>query len=111
MLRGAGWGSKAVYIARAAAVVSPYRKPSAFSTYMPTIDPDWARLLVAAATGGLAAAVITAFVKNWLVHPVISLLYLGEKSGSSALNLRSHQRQTRVHASSVMGPVMSSLPE
>jgi hypothetical protein len=49
---------------------------------MPTIDPGWAQLLVAAATGGLAAAVITAFVKNWLVHPVISVLFLGEKSGS-----------------------------
>jgi hypothetical protein len=46
------------------------------------MDPGWAQLLVAAATGGLAATVITAFVKNWLVHPVISVLYLGEKSGS-----------------------------
>ena len=49
---------------------------------MPTIDPAWAPFIVAAATGGLAPAVITAFVKNWLIHPVISLLYLGEKSGS-----------------------------
>jgi hypothetical protein len=46
------------------------------------MDPSWAQLLVAAATGGLAATVIAAFVKNWLVHPVISVLYLGEKSGS-----------------------------
>jgi hypothetical protein len=46
------------------------------------MDPGWAQLLIAAATGGLAATVITAFAKNWLIHPVISLLYLGEKSGS-----------------------------
>jgi hypothetical protein len=48
---------------------------------MPTIDP-WAQLLVAFVGGSLMTAVITAFAKNWLVHPVISVLYLGEKSGS-----------------------------
>jgi hypothetical protein len=37
------------------------------------MDPGWAQLLVAAATGGLAATVITAFVKHCILHPVISV--------------------------------------
>jgi hypothetical protein len=46
------------------------------------MDPGWGQLLVAFVGGSLMTAVITAFVKHWLVHPVISVLYLGEKSGS-----------------------------
>jgi hypothetical protein len=48
---------------------------------MQTIDPGWVQLLVAFVGGSLMTAVITAFVKNWLVHPVISVC-IDEKRGS-----------------------------
>jgi hypothetical protein len=46
------------------------------------MDPGWAQLLVAFVGGSLVTAAITAFLKNWVFHPVISVLFLGERSGS-----------------------------
>ena len=64
---------------------------------------DWTALLIAAGTGGLAAAVITAFVKHLVFHPVISVR-LDAKKGSYVQTWFFPSSEARATAQELLGP-------